>query len=56
MWQKIKKGLQVLAVIGIGYFSYRILFTHLPAKDLEKLMASFIGLFACFNLFTDCGD
>lgn len=56
MWQKIKKGLQVLAVIGFVYFAYRILFVHLPVKDYEKLLASFIGLFACFSLFTDCED
>lgn len=54
MWQKIKKGLQVLALIGVIYFVYRILFVHLPVKDYEKLLASVIGLFACFNLFTDC--
>lgn len=54
MWQKIKKGLQILAIIGIIYFSYRILFVHLPVKDCEKLLASFMGLFACFSLFTDC--
>jgi hypothetical protein len=54
MWQKIKKGLQVLAIIGIVYFIYRILFVHLPDKDLEKLLASFLGLFACGNIIVDC--
>ena len=56
MWQKIRKGLQVLAVIGIVYFIYRIIFVHLPNEDLEKLLASFLGMFACFNLFIDCED
>ena len=56
MWQKIKKGLQVLALIGIIYFVYRILFVHLPVKDYEKLLASVIGLFACGNLFIDCEE
>lgn len=56
MWQKIKKGLQILAIIGIVYFIYRILFVHLPNEDTEKILASVLGLFACGNLFIDCED
>ena len=55
MWQKIKKGLQVIGLIGFTYFIYRILFVHCPAKDYEKLLASLIGSLACCNLFIDCG-
>lgn len=54
MWQKIKKGLQVLAIIGIVYFIYRIFFVHLPNEDLEKTLASCLGLMACGNLIIDC--
>ena len=54
MWQKIKKGLQVFAIIGIIYFVYRIVSVHCPNEDIEKTLASLIGCFALFNLFLDC--
>lgn len=54
MWQKIKKGLQVFAIIGIVYFIYRIVFVHCPNEDIEKTLASLIGCFALLNLFIDC--
>lgn len=56
MWQKIKKCLQVLALIWIGYFMYRIFFVHYPNEDTEKILACLVGCFACLHLFTDCGE
>ena len=53
MWQKIKKGLQVFAIIGIIYFIHRIVFVHCPNEDIEKTLASLIGCFALLNLFIE---
>lgn len=53
MWQKIKKGLQVLAIIGIVYFMYKMFFVHYPNKDTEKMLANIIGMFICSRIFID---
>ena len=50
MWQKIKKGLQVFAIIGMVYFSYKIFFVYYPNEDKENLLLSTIGLFTYGNL------
>lgn len=56
MRQKIKKSLQVLAIIGMVYFIYRIFFVHYPYEDMEKTLASMIGCFALLHLFVECGE
>ena len=53
MWQKIRKGLQVMAIIGIVYFVYRMFFVHFPNKDIERMLASMMGCFICSRIFID---